>query len=118
MVAAAKSDAPADAIPAKARVVVAGDGDPKTGAKINNLSAAVKAARSQSQVFAFADSDGLVPAGWLKALVTPLGAPNVGVVTGYRFHTPAPPAGLASLFRSVWNGVIAGGMHHKDNSFC
>ncbi|MCC6585234.1 MAG: glycosyltransferase [Bryobacterales bacterium] len=118
VVAAAKSDVPGDAVPTKARLVVAGEGDPKTGAKINNLLAAVKAARSQSQVFAFADSDGLVPAGWLKALVTPLGEPNVGVVTGYRFHTPPAPAGMASLFRSVWNGVVAGGMHHKDNSFC
>ena len=69
-------------------------------------------------MFAFADSDGLVPAGWLKALITPLGEPNVGVVTGYRFHTPGSPAGLPSLLRSVWNGVVAGGMHHKDNSFC
>ena len=118
VVAAAKSDIPEGVVPSKAKVVIAGAGDAKTGDKINNLLAAVKAARSQSQVFAFADSDGLVGAGWLKALVAPLEEPNVGVVTGYRFHLPPTPAGFWGLMRSVWNGVVAGGMHHKDNSFC
>lgn len=118
VVAAAKSDIPEGVVPEKARVVIAGAGDGKTGAKIQNLLAAVKAARGQTQVLAFADSDGLVSRGWLKALVAPLEEPNVGAVTGYRFHVPRVPAGWASLLRSVWNGVVAGGMHHKDNAFC
>lgn len=118
VVAASKADIPEGVVPAKAKVVIAGAGDPKTGDKINNLLAAVKAARSQSQVLAFADSDGLVSKGWLKALVTPLEDADVGAVTGYRFHVPAAPAGFWGLLRSVWNGVVAGSMHQKDNSFC
>jgi cellulose synthase/poly-beta-1,6-N-acetylglucosamine synthase-like glycosyltransferase len=118
VVAASKDDIPEGVIPAKARVVIAGAGDATTGAKVNNLVAAVKAARSQSQILAFADSDGLVAPGWLKALAGPLADPNVGASTGYRFHTPAHPAGFWPLLRSAWNGVIAGGFHPKDNDFC
>jgi GT2 family glycosyltransferase len=60
-------------------------------------------------VFAFADSDGRVPAAWLRALVAALNEEGAGAATGYRWHLPQP-VDFWSLLRSVWNAVIAGGM--------
>ena len=45
---------------------------------MRNLLAAVRATRKRTEVFAFADSDGRVTRGWLRALVTPLAEPGVG----------------------------------------
>jgi GT2 family glycosyltransferase len=109
-------DIPPSVLPERARVVIAGDGDPSTGEKINNLVAAVQAARADSEVFAFADSDGAVQPRWLKALVLGLEQENAGASTGYRWHLPAPPD-FWSLARSSWNAVIAGGFHPGDNRF-
>ena len=76
--------------------------DALTGEKIQNLLAGVRAARKVSEVLAFADSDGRVARGWLRALVEPLTDTGVGAATGYRWYSH--PA-----VRSVWNGAIAGG---------
>ncbi|MBK5291433.1 MAG: glycosyltransferase [Acidobacteriia bacterium] len=116
IVALSETDVPAIVLPPKARLILAGDGDPATGEKINNLLAAVDAARPDSSIFAFADSDGLVQRGWLQALAAPLADPHVGLVTGYRWHLPTPPD-FWSLLRSVWNSVIAGGFHGGNNAF-
>ncbi|MBL8176664.1 MAG: glycosyltransferase [Bryobacterales bacterium] len=110
-------DVDSTALPAKARLVLAGPGDPSTGEKINNLLAAVRAAGTESEVFVFADSDGRVTPQWLRALVTALHLPGAGASTGYRWHLPARPT-AASLLRSVWNAVIAGGMGPGNNRFC
>jgi hypothetical protein len=53
--------------------VLAHGADPDTGEKVQNLQAAVRAARKRSQIFAFADSDGRLTRGWLRALAAPLG---------------------------------------------
>jgi cellulose synthase/poly-beta-1,6-N-acetylglucosamine synthase-like glycosyltransferase len=102
-----QEDIPAGVVPADARVVIAGEGDSANGEKINNLLAAVTAARPESEVLAFADSDGHVPKDWLRALVAALEEPGAGAASGYRWHVPSSP-GFWSLLRSVWNAVIAG----------
>lgn len=110
-------DASPETLPAKARLILAGQGDPGTGEKINNLLAAVHAARTESKVFVFADSDGRVTPQWLRALVTALHQPGVGASTGYRWHLPSQLT-AANVLRSVWNAVIAGGMGPGNNNFC
>lgn len=103
----AAEDVPVHAAPEGARVVLAGAGHNRTGEKINNLMAAVAAARKDSEIFAFADSDGQVRRDWLRGLVAALEEPSAGAATGYRWHAPAR-GGFWSLLRSVWNAVIAG----------
>lgn len=117
VVAHSLEDLPDSVVPSRARVVIAGPGDPSSGEKINNLLAAVAAARPQSTVLAFADSDGRVSAGWLRALVTPLDTPGVGASTGFRWYLPER-GGVWPLLRSVWNAVIAGGMGPGNCRFC
>jgi cellulose synthase/poly-beta-1,6-N-acetylglucosamine synthase-like glycosyltransferase len=108
VVARAREDLPKGVAPPKARVIFAGPGDPATGEKINNLLAAIREARPESQVYAFADSDSQASPGWLRFLVALLGEPGVGLASGFRWHTPNP-AGFWSILRSVWNSVVAGG---------
>lgn len=112
----------AAALPARARLVIAdddGDEARSTGEKILNLLAAVRAARPESRVLAFADSDGRVSAGWLRALVAGLGGDReAGASTGYRWHIPpVDRAGFWPQLRSAWNAVIAGGFGPGNNGF-
>jgi len=116
VVARAAADIPAGVLPPRVRVVLAHGNDPHTSEKVQNLKAAVRVARKRSQVFAFADSDGRVTRGWLRALVAPLGEPGVGAVTGYRWFTPVPPT-FWSLLRGVWDAVAAGMLGPGDNPF-
>lgn len=111
------SDLPSDVVPEGARVVIAGDGDPGTGEKINNLLAAIRASRTSSTVLVFADSDGRPSPRWLSALIAALQQEGVGAATGFRWHVP-DPVDTWSLLRSVWNAVIVGGMGPGANSFC
>ncbi len=96
------ADIPAGVLPPRVKIVLADGVDALTGEKIQNLLAGVRVARKVSEVFAFADSDGSAPRGWLRALVAPLADAGVGAVTGYRWYER--PA-----LRSVWNGAVAGG---------
>jgi cellulose synthase/poly-beta-1,6-N-acetylglucosamine synthase-like glycosyltransferase len=118
LIVAARSpeDIPAGVLPSSARVVYAGPGDPSAGEKVNNLLAAVRAARPESAIFAFADSDGRPGAGWLKSLVRSLEGEGVGAATGYRWFLPDKPT-FWNLMRSVWNAVIAGGLGPGPNQF-
>jgi ceramide glucosyltransferase len=109
-------DVPAGVVPPSARVVIAGPGDPDTGDKVNNLLAALRAARPESTILAFADSDGRVRSGWLRALAAPLRSKNTGASTGYRWHIP-DRTGFWTLLRSAWNAVIAGGFGPEGNTF-
>lgn len=117
VVARAPSDLPPDVVPKSAKVVFAGEPPPKTSEKIGNLLAAVRQARPQSQLYAFADSDGRPAARWLRALAAAVHADGVGAATGYRWHAPQP-ADFASLLRSVWNSVIAEAMFSSHARFC
>lgn len=116
VVAHSASDIPAGVLPHNVHVVLANGDDPSTGEKVQNLAAAVTAARKYSQVFAFADSDGRVTRRWLRALVTPLAEPGVGASTGYRWFAPEPPT-FWSLMRSVWDAVALSRLGPGDCGF-
>lgn len=116
VVARAEADLPRAALPPGARVVLSAASGHQTGEKIQNLMAAVGQARTESQVFAFADSDGAVSRLWLRALVAALDEPGAGASTGYRWHVPEHP-GIWPILRSVWNAVIAGGLGPGGNRF-
>ncbi len=104
------------ALDGKARVVLADQPPADTGEKVHNLLHAVRLARLESEVFVFADSDGQVTAGWLRALVHPLGDDSVGATTGFRWYFPED-GGFWPLLRSVWDSTIAGNMSPKDRNF-
>jgi cellulose synthase/poly-beta-1,6-N-acetylglucosamine synthase-like glycosyltransferase len=115
------ADLPGGLLPLRARLVVAGGGASQelrgTGHKIQNLLAAVEAARDESEILAFADSDGRPERGWLRALAGPLSEPGVGATTGYRWYLPEPPDFWSHL-RGVWNAAVAGTFGPGDNAFC
>jgi cellulose synthase/poly-beta-1,6-N-acetylglucosamine synthase-like glycosyltransferase len=116
VVARQASDIPAGVLPAHCKVVLAQEPETETAEKIQNLQAGVRVARKRSEVLAFADSDGRVNRGWLKALAAPLAEKTVGASTGYRWFTPVPPD-FWSLTRSVWDAVASGMLGPGVNRF-
>jgi ceramide glucosyltransferase len=116
IVARSAEDIPPDVLPPRAKIVLAHGSDPTSGEKVQNLQAAVRAARKQSTIFAFADSDGRPGPGWLRALVTPLAEEGVGAATGYRWFAPVPPT-FWSLMRSVWDAAAGGLLGPGANAF-
>ena len=110
------ADIPYRVLPSRAKVVLSHAEDSETAEKIQNLQVAVRVARKRSEILAFADSDGRVNPGWLKALAAPLAEEGVGVSTGYRWFTPVPPD-FWSLMRSAWDAVAAGMMGPGENRF-
>ena len=109
-------DIPPDVLPAPIKVVLAHGDNSDAGEKVQNLMAAVRAARRTSAILAFADSDGRVEKNWLQALAAPLEEEGVGASTGYRWYTPEPPD-FWSLMRSVWNAPIGGTLGPGDCPF-
>ena len=116
IVARSGADIPPGVLPRHAQVLLAHGNDPHTGEKVQNLAAAVRAARQRSEIFAFADSDVRVAPRWLRALAAPLREPGVGASTGYRWFTPEP-APFWSLVRSVWDAVALGVLGLGDSRF-
>ena len=110
------ADIPAGVLPRRVKVVLAHGGSAEASEKVRNLAAAVAAARRSSDIFAFADSDARVTAGWLRALAAPFDEPGVGASTGYRWFMPEP-ASLWSLLRAVWDGAAFGLLGPGDNPF-
>ncbi len=110
------ADIPGGVLPRRVKVVLAHGGNAEASEKVQNLAAAVAAARHSSAIYAFADSDARVTAGWLRALAAPLSEPGVGASTGYRWFLPEP-AGVWSLLRAVWDGVTLGVLGPGDNPF-
>jgi cellulose synthase/poly-beta-1,6-N-acetylglucosamine synthase-like glycosyltransferase len=98
------------------RLVVAGSPPEGTGEKVHNLLRAVEEARPESEVFAFADSDAQVSAGWLRRLVEPLREDQVGAATGFRWYFPES-GGFWPLMRSAWDSTIAGTMRSDGKNF-
>lgn len=105
-----------DILGKKARLIVSGNPPPDTGEKVHNLCVAIQHARKESEVFAFADSDGQVPHNWLRNLVAPLIDENLGATTGFRWYFPKN-GGFWALVRSTWDSVIVGNMDINDRSF-
>jgi ceramide glucosyltransferase len=116
IVARCAADIPGGVLPGRARIVLAHGDDPNTGEKVQNLAAAVLAARKPSEVFAFADSDGRVTRRWLRALVAPLADETVGAATGYRWFMPEA-ANFWSALRAAWDAVSCGMLGPDDNRF-
>ena len=98
------------------RIVVAGPPPPNTSEKVANLRAAVEVVGSDAEVLVFADSDGRVPANWLKKLVEPLDDRELGAATAFRWYFPEQ-GGFWPLLRSVWDSAIATIMDTRDRSF-
>lgn len=109
-------DVPSGVTPSGATIVFSQNGSPDSSEKIQNLLTAIRVSRKQSEVFAFADSDGRVSKTWLRALVKPLAEAGAGASTAYRWHVPEPPT-FWSLMRSVWNAPIAGMFGPGPNPF-
>jgi ceramide glucosyltransferase len=116
VVAHSASDIPPGVLPGRVKVVLAQGADTETGEKVQNLHAAIRAARKSSDFFAFADSDGRPTRGWLRALAAPLVEPGVGASTGYRWFMPEPAA-FWSLLRAVWDAVALSRLGPGDSSF-
>ena len=116
VVAHSAADIPPGVLPRRAKIVLAHGADPDTGEKVQNLQAAVRAARKRSEIFAFADSDGRPTSGWLRALAAPLAENGVGASTGYRWFMPQP-ATFWSLMRGVWDAVALGRLGPGDCAF-
>ena len=110
------ADIPPGVLPPRAKIVLAHNHDPRASEKIHNLEAAIRASRKRTEIFAFADSDGRVPRGWLRALVAPLDDQGVGASTGYRWFTPVPPS-FWTLLRGVWDAVVLARLGPGDNPF-
>ncbi len=89
----------------RAAVVVAGLSDERSE-KVNNLLAALKHVSPLTEALIFVDLDARVTPDWLRALVPPLGDPQVGAVTGYRWYLPRR-GGFWSSLLSAWNGSVA-----------
>lgn len=111
----AAGDIPEGVLPPKAKTVYAAAGG-GSSEKIENLLAAIAASRAESGIYAFADSDGCVRPGWLRALAAPLRRKEVGASTGYRWYIPRHPD-FWSLLRGAWNAVIAGSFGPGPNGF-
>ena len=97
----------------KARLVFSGPPPEDTGEKVHNLLAAVEAVRPESEVLAFADSDGQVRPEWLRNLIQPLCDEGVGATTGFRWHFPED-GGFWPLMRSAWDATIVGRLGENE----
>ena len=86
----------------RCRVIVAGLSEGR-GEKVHNLEAGVDAARPESQVVIFADSDGRPHKDWVRNLVRPLAAEEVGAATTFRWYIPE--SNFLSGLQSAWNAV-------------
>ena len=99
------------------QVVVAGAAN-DCGQKVHNLSAAIRHAHRDSEVFVFVDSDARPQTSSLRALVAPLADGKVGAATGYRWFIPAG-GGIAAHLLSVWNAAIASALKADGmKNFC
>jgi cellulose synthase/poly-beta-1,6-N-acetylglucosamine synthase-like glycosyltransferase len=95
-------------------LVTAGPAD-HCGQKVHNLLAGL-AGHHEAEVFAFADSDGMVDRHWLANLVATLQNPGVGVASSYRFYLPEP-GNFASVLRSAWNAGVLTLLGEHDRNF-
>ncbi len=108
-----------DAVAKKARrpvrVVIAGRPEGR-GEKVNNLLAGVAAARAESEVFVFADSDGRPGPRWVRTLVAHLSDPQVGAASTFRWYLPE--GDFLSGLQSAWNAPAVTYMGEWDRNFC
>jgi cellulose synthase/poly-beta-1,6-N-acetylglucosamine synthase-like glycosyltransferase len=97
-----------------ARLVVAGPPSSR-GEKVNNLLAGVAAARPESEVFVFADSDGRPAPGWVRTLVSGLADEHAGAASTFRWYIPE--RNFLSGLQSAWNGPALTYMSEPRRNF-
>ena len=100
----------------RSRILFAGEPPDGTGEKVHNLLQAVEAARPESKVLVFADSDGQVERDWLRTLIAPLEDESLGATTTFRWYFPEEGR-FWPLMRSVWDSTIAASMRDDDKNF-
>jgi cellulose synthase/poly-beta-1,6-N-acetylglucosamine synthase-like glycosyltransferase len=84
---------------------VAGRAD-RGGQKVHNLEHALRQLGEDDEAVAFADADAVPDEYWLGRLMQPLGKPDVGASTGYRWLVPQDER-LSSRVGSVLNASVA-----------
>ena len=77
---------------------------PTCSLKMSALLQAAAAIGPTSHVLALIDADVAPASDWLRSLVTPLLAPDVGATTGIRWYTPETH-NWGTLVRYLWNAV-------------
>ena len=97
------------------RVVVAGQPEGR-GEKVNNLLKGVEAARPESEVFIFADSDGRPGPDWVRTLVRYLGLPEAGAASTFRWYIP--DGDFLSGLQSAWNAPGVTYQGEWSRNFC
>jgi len=70
--------------------------------KVAALLTVLSETRGQAEVYAFVDSDALIPSNWLTTLVGPLNDESIGATTGFRWYFPSQ-GGFWSQVQSAWN---------------
>ncbi len=75
---------------------------PAASGKVAALITALEKDEEQADVYAFIDSDALVPSTWLEDLVDPLEDESVGATTGFRWYFPSQ-GGFWSCTEAAWN---------------
>jgi cellulose synthase/poly-beta-1,6-N-acetylglucosamine synthase-like glycosyltransferase len=70
--------------------------------KVAALLTALAKDRGRAEVYAFIDSDALVPPRWLGDLVDPLKEESIGATTGFRWYFPSR-GGFWSYVEAAWN---------------
>jgi len=91
-----------------ARVIAAGESR-GCGQKVHNLLAATARLPAEVEVLAFADSDAVPDAAWLRRLIYPLHDARRGAVTGYRWFVPAA---------GNWPGTVLTAMNASIAMLC
>lgn len=78
------------------------DRHPHASGKVAALLTALSKTKGQAEVYAFVDSDALMPSNWLAELVHPLNDRSIGATTGFRWFFPSR-GGFWSQVESAWN---------------
>lgn len=84
--------------------------------KIVSLLRGVDEIDDDTEVLAFADSDGWLHRSWLRNLVNPLWDSKVGATTSYRWYLPVKGS-FWSAVRSVWNAASANPFYNGKYTF-
>ena len=77
---------------------------PTCSGKVAALITGISKTNGRAQVYAFIDSDALVPPEWLTELVHPLADENIGATTAFRWYFPVK-GGFWSHVKSAWNAA-------------
>jgi ceramide glucosyltransferase len=104
----------------KVHTIVAGPPE-QTSEKVNNLIKAVEAIPETFDVLVFTDSDARLSRNWLTKLVAPLGDPQIGAASTYRWLIPTPRDGknsLAGALASAWNAAVVTVLGTPKRNFC